>query len=162
VRDRCEQEALWAEVMDGAVDIVASDHSPAPPELKSGDFLRAWGGIAGVQSTLAVLLSSGHYARGLPLERIGSLLAFEPARRFQIPGKGRLAPGSDADLALVDLSTSFTLQPEHLHQRNRMSPYLGVDFRGAILRTILRGETIFRDGTITARTRGRLIRPQPV
>jgi allantoinase len=155
LRDSFEQDALWAQLLAGVVDIVASDHSPAPPEMKTGDFGKAWGGIAGVQSTLAVLLDR------VPLERISSLVAAEPARRFRIPAKGSIAIGMDADLALVDLSQSVQLRPEHLMQRHRLSPYVGSSFRGCVVRTIRRGETIFANGEITARNKGRFVRPSP-
>ena len=137
----------------GHVDIVASDHSPAPPSMKGGDFLAAWGGIAGVQSTLAVLLDRGCHQRRLPVERVTSLLAAEPARRFKFAGKGSLAEGMDADLALVDLNGQCTLAPGDLHQRHPVSPYLGRSFRGRVRQTIRRGETIFRDGQISASSR---------
>ena len=160
LRDRAEQESLWKEVLAGTVDFVASDHSPAPPEMKSGRFWQAWGGIAGVQSTLAVMLEQGHHRRGLPLERIASLLAAGPARRYRLSSRGRLAEHFVADLALVDLSASFTLRPEDLLQRHRISPYLGNRFRGVVRRTIRRGETIFAGGAITAQTRGALLQPR--
>ncbi len=160
LRSRDYQDELWEQLMEGAVDIVASDHSPAPPEMKAGDFGRAWGGIAGVQSTLAVLLDRGHHCRRLPLERIALLAAREPARRFCIAGKGELAIGADADLTLVDLSRPVRLQAAHLKQRHALSPYVGSDFRGAVARTIRRGETIFDSGEIVARTRGKFVRPQ--
>jgi len=159
LREQHQQDFLWTELIDGTVDIVASDHSPAPPELKSGDFSKAWGGIAGVQSTLAVLLERGHHTRGMPLERISSLVAGRPASRFRIVNKGRLVPGADADLAIVDISRSFELRTEDLMQRHRLSPYIGARFRGAVQRTIRRGETIFMNGKITARNRGTLVRP---
>ena len=159
LREAREQAALWSELLSGSIDIVASDHSPAPPEMKSGDFCKAWGGIAGVQSTLAVLLDRGYHNRALPLPRIASLLATKPARRFGIPDKGRLVPGADADFAIVDLSQSFELKPDDLKQRHSLSPYTGRSFRGSVQRTIRRGETIFADGSITARSRGRLVRP---
>lgn len=159
LRHRSEQASLWAAVLDGTVDLIASDHSPAPPEMKSGGFWQAWGGIAGVQSTFAVLLEQGHYRRHLQLERIAALLSAEPAHRFQIAGRGRVAPGNTADLALVDLKASFILQSEDLLQRHRMSPYVGACFRGAVRRTIRRGESIFDRGAITAQTRGALVRP---
>jgi allantoinase len=140
-------------VLSGAIDIIASDHSPAPPELKTGDFGKAWGGIAGVQSTLAVLLER------VPLERISSLVAGEPARRFRIPAKGSIAIGMDADLSLVDVSRAVQLRPEHLLQRHALSPYVGSSFRGRVVRTIRRGETIFANGEITARSKGKFVRP---
>lgn len=159
LRESKEQAGLWTELLRGAVNMVASDHSPAPPNMKSGDFSRAWGGISGVQSTFAVLLEQGHHQRGLPLERIASLLAAAPAERFRIANKGSLVPDNDADLALVDLATSFTLTAEDLLQRHRLSPYIGSNFRGVLRRTIRRGETIFSDGVITALSFGELVRP---
>ena len=160
LRDAGCQEALWAKVMDGSVDVVASDHSPAPRELKSSEFWKAWGGIQGVQSTLAVMLDRGFHERGLPPERIAALLAGNPSQRFRIPNKGSLQPGNDADLALVDLSADYTLRPEDLHQRHALSPYVRASFRGAVRRTIRRGETIFQNGAITAQRRGQFVRPR--
>jgi allantoinase len=159
LRDRVEHDSLWDELLHGIVDIVASDHSPTEPALKAVDFMSAWGGIAGVQSTLAVLVDRGHHARGLTLERVASLVAETPARRFRIARNGTIAPGVDADLVLIDASASFTLEARDLQQRHPISPYVGSSFRGTIRRTIRQGETIFADGRITARTRGRLVRP---
>jgi allantoinase len=159
LRSTVDQDALWTQLLAGTVDMVASDHSPAPPEMKTGDFGKAWGGIAGVQSTLAVLLDRGHHCRQLTFERISSLVASEPARRFRIRSKGAIAVGMDADLALVDISRSSQLQAEHLKHRHALSPYIGSTFRGSVRRTIRRGETIFVSGEIVARTPGRFVRP---
>jgi allantoinase len=159
LRSSVERQALWDALLRGDVDVVASDHSPTTPAMKAGDFMSAWGGIAGVQSTLAVLLDRGHHERQLPLERIVALLAAEPARRFGISGKGSLTAGADADLALLDQHDGFTLAAKDLHQRHKMSPYLGASFHGKVRRTIRRGETIFLDGRITAESGGRLVRP---
>jgi allantoinase len=159
LRNTEEQDALWAQLLKGTVDIVASDHSPAPPEMKTGDFAKAWGGIAGVQSTLAVLFERGHHCRKMPLQHIASLVAAEPARRFRIPSKGAIAIGLDADLALVDISRSVQLRREHLKQRHALSPYIGSAFRGGVVRTIRRGETVFESGEIVAQKRGKFMRP---
>jgi allantoinase len=161
LRDREQHSALWTQVLNGTVEIVASDHSPAPLKMKTGEFGRAWGGIAGVQSTLAVLLEQGHHRRELPLERIASLLAAEPARRFRIPGKGGIEPGHDADLVLADLAQTSVLEPAAMFQRHRLSPYLGSAFHGKIVRTIRRGETIFENGRIAAASPGKFVRPEP-
>ncbi len=157
LRDAAEQQRLWDQLLAGVVDIVGSDHSPSPPELKSGPFFQVWGGIAGVQSTLAVLLDAGHHRRGLRLEDIARLIADAPARRFQIARKGRIEPGADADLMLIDVAESRVL--EDLFQRHPISPYRGESFRGVVHRTIRRGETLFVDGVITAQTNGKLVRP---
>ncbi|MEQ1756974.1 MAG: allantoinase AllB [Vicinamibacterales bacterium] len=159
VRSGADREALWLSLLMGHIDIVASDHSPAEPAMKAGDFAAAWGGIAGVQSTLAVLAEQGHHARGLTWSRIAELLAAGGARRFRIAGKGAIEVGFDADMTLVDPNGTFTLQAGDLLQRHKMSPYIGRTFRGAVRRTIRRGETIFADGAITAVTPGRLVRP---
>jgi allantoinase len=159
LRSAAEHDALWSALIRGDVDIVASDHSPTEPALKRGDFMAAWGGIAGVQSTLAVLLERGHHERALPLEQIASLTATTPARRFNIGGRGALVPGQAADLVLIALDQAFTLDEGQLHQRHKMSPYLGRTFRGAVRRTIRRGESIVVNGEIVARTGGLFVKP---
>ncbi|MEO8128680.1 MAG: allantoinase AllB, partial [Bryobacteraceae bacterium] len=147
LRPDAERESLWRALQRGDVNIVGSDHSPSSPDLKSdADFFRIWGGIAGVQSTLAVLLEAGHHQRSLPLESIASLTAAMPAKRFRIAGKGSIQDGFDADCTLVDLDAPFTLEAGALFTRHPLSPYLGSAFRGTVKRTISRGETIFRDG----------------
>jgi allantoinase len=155
-----ERDALWAQLAAGRVRLVASDHSPAPPAMKAGAFTDAWGGIAGAQATLELLLDEGHHRRGLPLGALAELTAGAPARRFGLQAKGRLQPGADADLALVDLGAEHTLAREDLHDRHRASPYAGRTLRGRVVRTILRGATVFQDGRIVADgPLGRLLRP---
>jgi allantoinase len=154
------KESLWAALFDGVIDVVASDHSPAPPAMKeSADFFRVWGGIAGVQSTLPALIDEGYHRRELPLPDIVRLTSTTPARRFGVRNKGSIAIGMDADLTLVDLNAGFTLRAEALLQKHRISPYVGRSFRGAIRRTILRGQTIF-DGQERIPVGGRLVRPE--
>src|SRR5207237_256675 len=103
LRGAAEHGKLWQMLLDGVVDIIASDHSPTDPGMKQpGDFRASWGGIAGVQSTLAVLLERGHDGRRLRFERIAALLSGNPARRFGIASKGSIAVGNDADLVLLD------------------------------------------------------------
>jgi allantoinase len=149
LRSAGEREALWQAVPD--IALIASDHSPCPPAMKAGEFTAAWGGIAGCQSLLALLLDSGR----LDAARIAELTSAGPARRLRLD-KG-LRPGADADLVLVDPDDRHA--PE-LHDRHRLSPFAGRPLRGRVARTILRGETVFRDGRIVAdRPRGRLLTP---
>lgn len=160
LRDALQHAELWSRLLSGMVDIVASDHSPAPLSMKAGDdFFAIWGGIAGVQSTLAVLLECGHHQRGLGLERIAELTAAKPARRFGVSRKGAIAVGLDADLTMVDLGCAYTLEKEGIFDRHRLSPYAGATFRGAVQRTLLRGQTIFQGGEFTGVQSGRLVRP---
>ena len=156
LRTRDEHEGLWRQVQSGGVDVVASDHSPSPPSMKlAADFFAVWGGIAGVQSTLAVLLESD-----LPPAQIAELTAGYPARRFSLPHKGGITVGNDADLTLVDMQQSYTLEAAGLFQKHPISPYLGRTFRGAIRRTILRGTTIFQEGRVTVKSGGEMLRPK--
>ena len=160
LRNHGEHAALWGDVLDGRVDLIASDHSPADPSLKiAGDFRASWGGVAGVQSTLAVLLERGLDGRRLRFEHISALIAANPAARFRISSKGTLVAGNDADLMLLDPSRSYTLDRAQLLQRHKMSPYLGFEFTGVVVRTVRRGETIFLDGQIVAETKGQFVRP---
>lgn len=161
VRDRLEFDRLWDELLTGRVDIIGSDHSPAPPELKtSTNFFSIWGGISGVQSTLAVMLTEGHHARGLRLEAIAGLLSANPAERFGFAQKGKLKIGFDADISLVDLGREFTLEPENLLYRHTQSPYLGRTFKGEVQMTLLRGQTVMLEGRVERAARGRLVKPE--
>ena len=154
--DECEK--LWAALEDDALAFVASDHSPAPPAMKSSaDAFEAWGGIAGVQSTLPILLSR---RPPLPLPRIAQLTSGNVAARFGLPHKGQIAEGFDADLALVDLEDRHTLTREALLDRHRLSPYVGREFEGRVVRTLVRGQTVFHEGRADASFRGRLVTPQ--
>jgi allantoinase len=139
LRPRAEVDALRAEI--ASVDLLASDHSPSPAAMKEGDdFFGIWGGISGCQSLLAVVLTEA-----LPLELVTS----RPAERFRLPGKGRLEPGFDADLVLVEPDAEWELTADDLRYRHRHSPYVGRRFRGRVVRTLLRGGA----------ERGRLVRP---
>jgi allantoinase len=140
------------------ISFVASDHSPAPPSMKTGDdFFKVWGGIAGVQSTLPALLSLDP---PLGPERVSRLTATNAARRFNIAKKGKIAINFDADLTLVDLNQTYELKREDLLDRHKLSPYVGRTFRGKICRTILRGHTIFLNGRTVGPPKGRLVVPR--
>lgn len=160
VRTSAEQEALWRACREGRIDLVASDHSPAPLDLKQGnDFFAIWGGIAGVQFTLPALLTEGHSRRGLALEVIAALLAERPADRFRFEGRGRLAEGYSADIAVVDLGTVWSPGEADLLQRHKISPYLGCTFRGRVRRTIVRGQTVYLEGRVASEAGGRFVYP---
>ncbi|GAA5500340.1 allantoinase [Deinococcus xinjiangensis] len=157
LRPKAVQDDLWRELLAGHVDIVGSDHSPAPPEMKTSEnFFELWGGISGAQSTLNVLLAGGHHARGLPLEAVAALCALNPANRFGLPQKGRVEVGADADFALVDLGASFELG--QLFDRWSQNPYRGQTFRGQVKATYLRGQKVYENGQF-GEVRGQLLKP---
>ncbi len=151
IRDAGQRERLWRLLADGCIDLVTSDHSPCPPELKALDagrtFFDAWGGISGAQSSLELLLHEGFKKRGLPLHLLADLAAGAPARRFGLyPRKGEIGVGFDADLAIVDLNASYTLQAEDLLYRHRHSPYAGFTFHCRVAATLSRGRVVYEAG----------------
>jgi allantoinase len=154
IRDAATREALWSSLLEGRVDFIGSDHSPCPAADKQkgeDDIWRAWGGIAGIQATLAVLMTDGVHARGLSFERVAHLTATAPAQAFRLyPRKGAIAVGADADLALVDPEREWTLEGGELETRSGISAYVGRRFRGKVARTIVRGKTVFVDDEIVA------------
>jgi allantoinase len=154
LRDDQEVEDLWTAVANGEIDVIASDHSPAPASMKeveSGDYFKAWGGISGAQSTLNVMLTEGHFNRALSLEKIVALTATNPAKLFGLyPSKGTILVEGDADLTIVDLNESFVLKEEDLFYRHKHSPYVGKTFKGKVKATIVNGNIVFENGNITA------------
>ncbi|MFN8539627.1 MAG: allantoinase AllB [Thermomicrobiales bacterium] len=150
LRPQAEQDALWSHIATGTLPIITSDHSPAPPSMKEGDnFFTIWGGISGCQSTLPALLTAAP-SHDISLPAIAALTATNVARRFALPHKGTLTPGHDADLALIDLTHTSTLQPTDLHYRHQMSPYINRQFHARTTCTILRAQVITHNGKIVA------------
>jgi allantoinase len=162
LRSREDQQSLWQHLLAGGIQFVASDHSPAPPDMKTGsDFFQVWGGISGCQSLLQVLLTDGHEQRELSLPAIAALTAEHAAQRFGVADrKGRQAINMDADLVLVDSSHHEVLRAQDLCYRHQQSPYIGRMLRGGIVRTLVRGMTIFRDGQPVSLPVGRLLTPK--
>ncbi len=157
LRSAGERRKLRDRVNELAVDFIASDHSPCPPDMKNtDDVFNAWGGIAGAQSMLPNLLSLDP---PLKPQQAARLTAINVGKRFSIPSKGTVTDDFDADLTLVDLNQTYELKREHLLDRHKLSPYVGRTFRGKICRTILRGHTIFQDGKTVGPPRGRFVVP---
>lgn len=160
LRSAAKAAELWQKVLAGEVATIGSDHSPSPPGMKQdANFFKVWGGISGGQHTLPLLLTARNN-KPFALSMIAKLTARKVAERFRLPKtKGRIEPGADADLALVDLCETFTVHAEDLFYRHRQSPYVGLALTGRVVQTILRGKTIFKDGKITGANHGRLIKP---
>ncbi|MFY9823977.1 MAG: allantoinase AllB [Thermoanaerobaculia bacterium] len=160
LRSRDNRERLWEALREGVIDLVATDHSPCPPEMKklgSGDFRGAWGGISSLQLALPAVWT-GARERGFMVTDVAEWMCAAPARLAGLEGrKGAIAPGYDADLAIWDPEASFTVEPERLHHRHKITPYAGRTLYGIVRRTVLRGETIYRDGEIVGPPDGRLL-----
>jgi allantoinase len=161
LRPLAEVNALWEHLRSGTLPMVASDHSPAPASMKTGDdFFRVWGGISGCQHLLSLLLAEGHGDRGIDLPTLSRRTAGFVAERFGLaPDRGALAVGADAGLALVDLAAEFSITAQDLRYRHPHSPYVGRKVRGRVARTLVRGITVQRDGVCIDRAVGRLVAP---
>ena len=151
LRDRANRDALWQALVAGDLQLVASDHSPCPPSMKclrDGDFMKAWGGIAGLELSLPAVWT-GLSSRGGGLERLTEWLSTAPARLAGFEGrKGVIAPGADADLVIWDPNATFIVDPERLHQRHKLTPYAGMTLRGRVDATLIRGHLVHERGMV--------------
>ena len=152
LRDRGHIEALWEGLADGTIDTVGSDHcqvksSTTGPLAEAGHCYTY--GLAGVGPRLPLLLSAAA-ARGLPIERVARLAAENPARAFgHYPAKGVLAPGSDADIVILDPDGEAVLPDDGFGDGTGDSVYAGLATRGQIRAVLLRGQLIVSDGVPT-------------
>jgi allantoinase len=176
IRSSHHRDALWSGLHSGALDLVATDHSPAPASLKcGGDFRRAWGGIASLELSVAAIWttvrgwsppSASHpyeFAPTFvpwrdinPLERVGRWMSAAPAALAGLSRKGRIAPGCDADLIVFDPDAEWTVDPARMQQRHKVTPYAGRHLCGAVRTTFVRGVRVWDEGRIVTSGAGRL------
>jgi allantoinase len=164
IREAANQDALWQALADGTIDCVVSDHSPSTVELKArdtGDFAAAWGGISSLQLGLPAVWTEAR-RRGHGLADVARWMSAGPARLAGLDGvKGAIAPGHDADFAVLAPEETFTVDPARLHHRNPVTAYAGRTLHGVVRASYLRGERVVRDGELTAQAAkkpaGRLI-----
>ena len=162
IRAKANRDALWAALEAGFIDMVTTDHSPCPPAMKrreEGRWDQAWGGISSLGLALPVMWTAlEHRGVGLHagMERVAKWMSAGPARLAGLTGrKGVLAAGADADFAVFDPDAVWTVAPEHLHFRHKLSPYLGAELHGRVLQTWLRGQRIFSEGSFEGQPRGK-------
>jgi allantoinase len=149
IRSRENRENLWRGLRDGIIDMVVTDHSPCPPEMKrlsEGNFRTAWGGIASLSVALPLMWTEAG-KRGFTLLDLANWMAAGPARLAGCDTrKGRLAAGYDADFVVFDADREFVVTENILHYRHSVSPYLGETLRGVVKATYLRGKPVFAEG----------------
>jgi allantoinase len=153
IRDAANRAKLWNGL--DALQAVVSDHSPSTPDLKhlhDGNLEKAWGGIASLQFTLPIMNTLG-----LPLDRIAEMMCSGPADLAGIQ-KGRIAAGYDADLAVFDPDATFTVAPEIIEHRHKVTPYAGAELRGVVKATYLRGMKIWEHGSGVGKASGKWVR----
>ena len=153
LRSEADVEALWEGVRDGTISTIGSDHVPRKRETKGPDIWKASAGFPGIGTLLPVLIHEGVHRRGLPIEQIAAATSANVARLYSIPNKGGIAVGMDADLVVVDPDKEIVIDPATQESFSDYSPYEGMRFKGAPVRTILRGRTIASDGAVDAQAR---------
>jgi len=153
LRPVSDQEALWAGLADGSLDLVATDHVPDRMAVEKADacrgisFDRISNGAPGIETLLSITYSEGVAKRRLTIERMVELLATSPARLFGLDRKGAIEVGRDADLVLFDAGVRRTLRASSLHHTSDYTPYEGFELTGAVRSVFVRGRPIIRDGT---------------
>jgi len=145
LRERGATEELWELLKNGSIDMVSSDHAPWPMEKKqSPDIFDNASGAPGVEILFPLLFSEAVLKRGFSPVKLAQLLCEQPAKRFRLyPRKGYIALGADGDFAIIAPSISWTLRGSEMHSSARWTPYEGLDIRGKVVRTILRGKPIY-------------------
>jgi allantoinase len=162
IRPREDVEALWQAVLDRKVDWIVSDHACCSAEQKWSkddptDIWLAKAGFGGTEYLLSGVLSEGS-KRGMSYNYMAELLSWKPAQRFGLLGKGDIAPGYDADIALVDPHESFRVHAAESESNQGYSPFEGLELTGRVKTTFLRGIPIFHAGSITGPARGQYLR----
>ncbi|HEX8472554.1 MAG TPA: allantoinase AllB [Pyrinomonadaceae bacterium] len=161
IRERENREQLWQALAAGIIDMVVSDHSPCPPEMKrkeQGDFLQAWGGISSLQWRLPLMWTLAR-ERGFGLAHLTRWLSSAPAALAGLERrKGAIAVGFDADLCVWNAEAEFRVAPALIEHRHKLTPYAGHVLRGVVEETYLRGEKIFDRGRFASRPSGALLK----
>lgn len=159
IRERANNEQLWQALQAGIIDFVATDHSPAPPDLKqlaSGDFTTAWGGIASLQLALPVFWTAAQ-PRGASLPDLVRWLSTNPAKLIgQAHRKGQITKGYDADLLVLAADQTFPVTPELLQHKHKVSPYVGRELRGVVEQTWLKGRPVYQRPAFTELNQGEI------
>jgi allantoinase len=159
IRSAATRERLWQALMDGDLDLIASDHSPAPPGMKQpvdGSFVDAWGGIASLQLSLPVVWT-GARARGVTLTQVSDWMAAAPARLAGLTHKGAIEVGRDADFVVFEPDTEWTVNAATLHHRHALTPYDGERLTGMVRATYVRGQLTYDAAAGHTQPVGRLI-----
>ncbi len=160
IRESENREQLWSALGSGIIDMIVSDHSPCPPELKlreSGDFLRAWGGISSLQLRLPIVWTEAR-RRGFSLLDLSRWLCSAPSKLVGLDGrKGLIKIAYDADLVIWNPAKQFTVDAATLHHRHKLTPYQGRVVQGFVEKTFLRGRKIYDGGKLLDEPQGLLL-----
>lgn len=164
IRTTANREGLWQGLRKGTIDLIATDHSPCPPEMKKmeeGRFDQAWGGIASLSTALSVVWTEA-VRRGLSLLEIARWMSSGPAMLAGLSHRvGSIEAGKDANFIRFDTDASWIVTEDGLHYRHKISPYMQETLHGVVRTTVLRGTPIYDAGQFIAPVHGReyVLRP---
>ena len=150
---------LWEALKEGIIDFVATDHSPAPPELKqlsSGDFSSAWGGIASLQFAFSALWTAAE-KKGHELEEVVQWLCEKPSHLIDQHSRGGIRIGAAADLVVMDTEKEFEVEQKTILHKHKTTPYLHHTLKGKVKETYIAGEKVYDRGAFTALNKGKII-----
>lgn len=157
IREARHRDALWAAINAGVIGVVASDHSPHTRQEKAKPYPASPSGAPGVQTLVPIMLD--HVAKGrLSLARMVEITSTGPARIYGIEGKGRIAPGFDADLTIVDLAQRRIIEDAWMACKVKWTPFVGMAVTGWPKATVVRGAVVMQDGEVLGAPAGRPIR----
>ncbi|MGZ0171133.1 MAG: dihydroorotase [Planctomycetales bacterium] len=153
IKTKADNEALFAALLDGRIQVVATDHAPHTLDEKDQPYPKSPSGLPAVENSLPLMLDQVHRGN-CSLEQIVSWMCDAPARVWDMVGKGRIQEGYDADLVLVDLGKSAEIRNENQRTKCGWSPWDGTTLTGWPVRTIVMGRTVFADGKFDETSRG--------
>ena len=153
IKLKSDNDGLWTGLLQGKIQVIATDHSPHTLEEKSKPYPQSPSGMPSIENCLALMLDQVNRGR-CTLEQLVSWMCDAPARVWDMVDKGRIAVGYDADLVLVDLHREATIRDEEQQTKCRWSPWHGQTLRGWPVRTWVRGHEVFRDGVFDESKRG--------
>jgi dihydroorotase len=144
LRSEQDRQAMLAGLLDGTIDCIATDHAPHTVDDKKVEYDQAANGIVGLETAVALCLDRLVGAGHLGLPQLVALLSTNPARVLGLPG-GSLAPGSPADLTVLDLGKKRQVDPKHFESRSRNTPFAGWSLKGWPAMTIVAGRVAWKD-----------------
>jgi dihydroorotase-like cyclic amidohydrolase len=150
LRPQADIDGLWEGVRAGEITTIGSDHVPRKRATKAPDIWTASAGFPGIAQILPVLIDEGYHKRGVPIETLAAATSRNVAALYSVQAKGRIVPGFDADLVVVDPEGQTHVDPANYPSHSDYSPFEGMTFRGAITHTILRGQVMVEGGALSA------------
>ncbi len=157
IRSKENNEKLWEALVDGTIDMIASDHSPCTHDLKTRKFSDAWGGIASLQVSLPAVWTKAK-ERGIGIEKVSEWMSANAAKLVGLNKYiGTIEAGKYADFAIFNPEESFIVEPDSLHHKNKISAYHHEKLLGKMYTVFLNGEKVYFEGKFSNEPKGKII-----